>query len=329
MDDNILEYMESEQRKVKKRTVSFILGGILLGISALLTILYNLLRFIEVGLSGQVLGVLIGTFLLPAVVLLFIFRSKSVNVRANGLLILAILMLLSNIGNYAALGRKVGQNKATEEALNKIAVKIVNGENINDTYSESEYGENAEALTSMKELLNNTSNLRNDFRKKVEDVSEYGAKLETYSQKSEAEAYLSGLNDLKTSLADVYQNQLKISDKMREIINKMHLTKNYKDSFIKGFEESVKENESGIKEFLQMENDIIDSSIETTQFLLGISGKFEVNNGQFIFKEQKDLDKFEELQNKVIKYTDKEKAWLEENSKRTEQYKKVLDPDNN
>jgi hypothetical protein len=325
MESSLNENNITQVQKTRSRKVTFIISITLMIIVTVLKVLSYVLTHPAKNTDsaaygfGKITGVILGMVIIVAVVVFLIFRFKSINLRANLILIFSILFFLSQIStivnsaNIATKERK--QEKATQEMLTQIVKSTFsNVKTEKQNFSEEKYGINARMLTITSEFLNNMLDEKVKFQAKLSSFN-----LNTYLGK-EALSSKENINksiDKMAELKDIINNyQLSYEKSLKDMgasISELKVPESYKNSALSGFNDSINKNKSRNEDYFKIENEIFNNYTNILKFLKDSFGNFEVENDACNFFEQKDADKFNELAEILNVSVDKENVWIKDN----------------
>jgi uncharacterized protein YfkK (UPF0435 family) len=254
-------------------------------------------------------GYILGAIFLAVV--LFLLATK-VFKKHGVLLAFSIVYLLCSFGvTVTTIESSINEakaNRAGEEKLISICNNIANQQAINEeNYDKSQYGELTPILNLIKDYgtqsINLTTSINNDIssmgfedmlsldtlgstekinnvKKKIEDSSKIYDKFET------------DYNDLITNFDS-------------SVVN-LELPKSFKSGFLDGFRKSQDENRDNMKEFMQVERDLLSKINNTMDLLLSAQGKHVIQNNQILFYNTTALNQYNGYIGDIRKLAQKE-----------------------
>lgn len=315
-------------QKPKTRTATLvvslvlgILGVLMCGLSELLVRISkrDLLRASGV---GMIAGKFIGTILIISLVAFLIFRIKSINIRANLMLIISILFILTQVvllfSSALSVVKVYKQETASKDALSQIMKSAIAGEKIDSqNYSEEEYGINASILKISCDLFNNIIDERVKYDTKANSLSS-GVYLDSkgLSSDSSINESIAKFKDFKETISNYKSTYEKYIKDFEESINKLDVPEDYKQSVLEGYRDSLESNKTKNEEFFKIENEYCDKYIEILEFLKSSRDSFEVQNGVCVFSSDDKLNKYNDLVNALNELVKKEQAWTAGNQQR-------------
>ncbi|HEX9062063.1 MAG TPA: DUF3053 family protein, partial [Clostridia bacterium] len=334
-----------EKPVVKKtRTASFVVSVVLLIFAALAAATREVLKLQKDGAPpsmevGYFFGAILGFGLIAAVVIFIIFRFKSVNVRANTMLVLSSLVFtLLVAGCFADVIKEKQKEREQERAaiskLTDLMNEAASGKRINDSdLTKEKYGVNNELLLTFTKFFNGMIDEKDKYITKVKDYNfdKYYNK-ESLSNKKTIQKAMNDVRDMQDEIKIYKETYEKMVKAYGESIKDMKVSEAYKESFLKGYDKGIKSNKERMDDYFRIENELFEDMYNYFDFFDKLNGKFDFKNGQYLFQTQNEVDKFNGLVTNVKDIADEESKWFEDNEQKTkeniEKFKKETEGDN-
>ena len=325
-DNNIFDQLEKPVVK-KTRTASIVVSVVLLIFAALAAATSEVFKLQKDGATTEMklmyfFGTILIFGLIAAAVIIIIFRFKSVNVRANTMLVISSLVFTLLVASCCADVIK-GKQKEREQELatctkfSQLSAMAYSGEKINDLdFSKDKYGVNAEFLSSCFTKFNELVDERKNFEAKLNsfDFSKYCNK-KSLSSKETLHTALIEAEDMKNAVDSYKTGYEKFLKEFEELLKDMKVSESYKESLKKGYDSGVGAAHDSMNNYFRIENEYIDAVCDYYNFFDKLNGNFEIKNNVFLFYNQKEIDGYNELVGKINSLAEEENKLIEDNEK--------------
>lgn len=331
IDNNIFDQLEKPVVK-KTRTASFVVSVILLIFAALAAATSEVFKLQKDGATPAMelmyfFGAILGFGLIAAVVIFIIFRFKSVNVRANTMLVISSLVFTLLVASCCADVIKEKQKEREQEraSISKLADlmnEAVSGKRIDDSdLTKEKYGVNSELLLNCTKFFNGMVDEKEKYMSKVKEYNfdKYYNK-EALSNKKTIQKAMSDVRDMQDEVKIYKETYAEMIKAYGESIKNMKVSEEYKESFLKGYDKSVKSNKDRMDDYFRIENEFFEDMYNYFAFFDKLNGKFGFENGKYIFQTQDEVDKFNGLVTSIKGIVDEESKWVEDSKQKTKEY---------
>ncbi len=294
-------------KKTESRKTTIIVSIILLIIGAVVSIIEQLLDNYNEGSNfdsynlAYMVGSIIGTGIVVAIIIFIGYRIKSENAKANFMIIVSIIFLLAQISSFGQTTYEISkehiQKLKTQEALSEMMQNDFMNANIkNRIFTEEAYGKNATKLTAFERLLNKIIVEKTKYNE-VHNflVTDTYIKRTLLSSKDSISNSISELEKHKSTINNYKNTYFGNSEELRNLISDIDFSYAYKKTFLEGFDSIIIDNKIMFEEYFDIEMKYCDFYIDILEFLRDSCGKFEVDESDTcLFYEQKDTDIFNE-----------------------------------
>lgn len=241
---------------------------------------------------------MLGIGAILAIPLFIIYRFKSINIRANGILIISLLFLLLQTRFFVYGFTERNQSTEASSFILQITNNAMNNKKTSiQTFPESKYGKNATVLPVLVKATNNIveNNLKYQGQLSSLNVAKYMNK-EMLSNKDTINKAISEVSGLKNNFIETQENNKAILDDLKETIANLNMSKSYINSAILGIDYSLNFNQEFQNKYITTEVSILDNYIKMFNFFNSLNGKLKIENETYIFNNSDDLDEY----NKII-----------------------------
>ncbi len=318
-----------QQNNNSKRTVTFVMSIVFFSIGFLMFLcgefIYiagNAIPFVPEGIAHTA-AKLIGSSIIFLIPLFIILRSKSINIRANGLLVLSILFILAQgamvINEFGSVLHSSSINKSTDYALKLISNRLITDIKIEDTiYPDKKYGKNGEILAGISIKYNDYLNERKSWNKALDDFNKL---CESFNQKSYSDKKL--LSKAKKDFTSFKAKTDKLINVHEEFFTYLD-TASKQIIFLRNYEsgnlEKLKKCAQSEREYTQTQidniNQVCELSLSFVELFERLDGHFIVKGNNVLFYDQKDVETFNKIANELDTLTKDQKTWKSEYTKK-------------
>lgn len=302
LNENKLPLKEAKSRK-STITVSIILLIIGAGsnVFAQLLKVYNAGFVLDLNSFWYIIGTIIGSGLVVAIIIFIAYKIKSENARANFMIIVSIILLLAQISSLGKATYETSkenmQKFKTQAAISEMWQNdFVNGDIKTKKFTEEEYGKNFTKLSALECALNKVIvektkyNIVHNFL-----MTDTYIKRDLLLNKDSINSSIIKLEEHKNTINGYETVYFRNSEELRNTISAMDISYAYKKTFLEGFDSITKDNKLLFEEYFDIEYKCCDCYIDLLEFLGDSFGKFEVDESDTcLFYEQKDIDLFNE-----------------------------------
>ncbi|MDP4181836.1 MAG: hypothetical protein Q8942_12175 [Bacillota bacterium] len=278
----------------------------------------------------HLISLLAGTGVVLALAIFIIYRFKSINIRANGLLIVSITFILAQgittLGQFSIMSMTNSQNKAADHSLKVIASKLISDNKIQTTeYSESTYGVNGPILSKISMEYNKYLDTRIKWRNDLDSFNKLSKSLDKkiFSDKKSLSKAKKEFIKFKTQMDELQNAKDEFFAQAEKSAKEIKLAKRYKGNSIKNLKDCIASESEFTDTQIQNISQICDLNLRAVQFFDKLNGNFQIKGKNYLFNDQKDVDtinKISEELDSLIKaqdtwkkqYTDKRKSLYDE-----------------
>ncbi len=318
-DYNRLNYNERNTFVNKRgRTGTFVAASVIL-LFDLLLLLFSV--FYAVGNEGKItIGdisiPLIWTYIFSVsvliVFLIVFFKSGSINVKANGMLILSLFMFVLFAGQGAiemdTIIKKRTQENAAYAYLDKLIKDMLQDKKPQPgEFDKETYGDYSEMLKVINQAYNDFYNNRTEY---LDLCKKLGTNFNNNTAAKE------NIKDILLYLDNYEVKYDSFLLKYKEFIENSNMEKRKKNAMLEGYNKSIEENKAFLKEYFDIERKAFNAFDKIIQFRIDHNAEYSEIEDSVIFNTQEEVDEYNKLQREADEYLKKEDEWFKKRESR-------------
>ncbi len=307
--------------KVQKRTKTFIFSSIILVLDLLL-LTFNIYYYVHKSENLIIGDISIPSILIfalsAALFILFlpvILISKSVNVKANGMVMLSILLFMFMTGQFGIEFNTIQSEKEKDSAAFAYVDSIIK-DMLQDKkpqaveFDNEEYGDYWVMLKQIDEAYVEFYNSKAQY---VDLCIKLAANV------NDNAAAKKNITEILANLENYELNYNRFLENFKDAIENSNIPTNQKEKMLKNYYASLEKSRGFYKEYFNIAKNAYTLYDKLVQYRIINNALFSKNYNSFIFNVQEKADKYNSMQSELNKWINEEKEWIKKrDSKRKE-----------